>query len=165
MKTEYFPELKNTVEYEGKGSKNPLSFKYYNASQNVGNKTMAEHLRFSVAYWHTFMGTGADMFGGTAYSRPWTQRSDPMDRAKDTLEAAFEFITKLGIQYYCFHDRDIAPEGNSVIGSEKNLMELVSLAKEKQAESGIRLLWGTANVFSHPRYMNGAATNPDFNPS
>ena len=111
MKTKYFPELKDPVKYEGRDSKNPLSFKYYNPSQIVGNKTMAEHLRFSVAYWHTFMGNGADMFGGTAFCRPWIKRSDPMDRAKDTLEAAFEFITKLGVQYYCFHDRDIAPEG------------------------------------------------------
>ena len=161
MKTEYYPELKDTIQYEGKDSKNPLSFKYYNPSQIVGNKTMDEHLRFSVAYWHTFMGTGADMFGGTAFSRPWTKRSNPMDRAKDTLEAAFEFVTKLGVQYYCFHDRDIAPEGATFSESVRNLQEMVTMAKELQQATGVKLLWGTANLFGDPIYTQGAATNPD----
>jgi xylose isomerase len=161
MKTKYFPELKEAIKYEGKDSKNPLSFKYYNPSQIVGNKTMAEHLRFSVAFWHTFMGTGADMFGGTAFSRPWTKRNDPMDRAKDTLEAAFEFITKLGVPYYCFHDRDIAPEGATFSESTKNLQQMVTIAKELQQATGVKLLWGTANLFGHPIYTQGAATNPD----
>ena len=161
MKTKYFPELKESVKYEGKDSKNPLSFKYYNPTQIIEDKTMAEHLRFSVAYWHTFMGTGADMFGGTVFSRPWTKRNDPMDRAKDTLEAAFEFITKLGVQYYCFHDRDIAPEGATFSESIKNLQKMVAMAKELQQATGVKLLWGTANLFGNPIYTQGAATNPD----
>ena len=161
MKTEYFPELKDNVRYEGKDSKNPLSFRYYNPSQTDGDKTMAEHLRFSVAYWHTFMGTGADMFGGTAFSRPWTRRSDPMDRAKDTMEAAFEFISKLSVPYYCFHDRDIAPEGATFSESIKNLQQMVAIAKELQQATGVKLLWGTANLFGNPIYTQGAATNPN----
>lgn len=161
MKTKYFLELKESVKYEGKDSKNPLSFKYYNPTQIIGDKTMAEHLRFSVAYWHTFMGTGADMFGGTVFTRPWTKRNDPMDRAKDTLEAAFEFITKLGVQYYCFHDRDIAPEGATFSESIKNLQKMVAMAKELQQATGVKLLWGTANLFGNPIYTQGAATNPD----
>jgi xylose isomerase len=124
---------------------------------------MKDHFRFAVAYWHTFCGTGADPFGPGTVDFPWDAAADPLQASKDKLDAAFEFFTKLGASFYCFHDRDMAPEGNSVTESEKNLKELVALAKKKQEESGVRLLWGTANVFSHPRYMNGAATNPDFN--
>ena len=161
MASKYFPEIEKTISFEGKGSKNPLAFKYYNPTQKVGNKTMAEHLRFSVAYWHTMMGDGTDMFGGTAFERPWHKKSDPMDQAKDTLEAAFEFFVKLGVPFYCFHDRDIAPEGTTFSESVKNLCEIVSMAKELQKSTGVKLLWGTANLFGHPMYTQGAGTSPD----
>ncbi|MEE9117879.1 MAG: xylose isomerase [Calditrichia bacterium] len=161
MISNYFPEVKNTIAYEGKESKNPLAFKYYNPDQKVGNKTMAEHLRFSVAYWHTFKGDGQDMFGGPAFDRPWYKSSDPMDQAKDTLEAAFEFFQKLGVSFYCFHDRDIAPEGAMFTDSCKNLEEIAQMAKTLQDETGVKLLWGTANLFGNPIFTQGAATNPD----
>ncbi len=161
MISNYFPEVKNTIAYEGKESKNPLAFKYYNPDQKVGNKTMAEHLRFSVAYWHTFKGDGQDMFGGPAFDRPWYKSSDPMDQAKDTLEAAFEFFQKLGVSFYCFHDRDIAPEGATFTDSCKNLEEIAQMAKTLQDETGVKLLWGTANLFGNPIFTQGAATNPD----
>jgi xylose isomerase len=119
-------------------------------------------MRFSVAYWHSFCGRGEDPFGTGTRPLPWQDNPDPMRAARDKLDAAFEFITKLGAPFYCFHDRDLAPEGRSIADSEAWLEELVALAGEKQAASGVRLLWGTANLFSHPRYMNGAATNPDF---
>jgi len=157
----YFPAVKKQIQYEGKDSKNPLAFKYYNKNQKVGNKTMAEHLRFAVAWWHTFMGDGTDMFGGTSFQREWRKGSDPMDRAKKTMEAAFEFFQKLGIDYYCFHDRDIAPEGDSFAESCKNLETMVGIAKQLQKETGVKLLWGTANLFGNAIYSQGAATNPD----
>jgi xylose isomerase len=157
----YFPAVKKQIQYEGKDSKNPLAFKYYNKNQKVGNKTMAEHLRFAVAWWHTFMGDGTDMFGGTSFQREWRKASDPMDRAKETMEAAFEFFQKLGIDYYCFHDRDIAPEGDSFAESCKNLETMVGMAKQLQKETGVKLLWGTANLFGNAIYSQGAATNPD----
>lgn len=159
---EYFPGI-GQIAYEGPQSKNPLAFKYYDANKVVAGKPMKDHFRFSVAYWHTLCGNGADTFGpaGTQ-SWPWLEGSDDMTVAKQKLDAAFEFISKLGAPYYCFHDRDIAPEGKTVEESEKNLKEIVALAKAKQAASGVKLLWGTANVFSHRRYMNGASTNPDF---
>ncbi len=156
----YFPMIKK-IKYEGADSTNPLAFKQYNPRKKVGGKTMAEHLKFAVAYWHTFKGTGADPFGGGAYDRPWDQGADPMDIAFQTLDAAFEFTSKLGVRYWCFHDRDIAPEGATVRESAKNLEALVNRAKELQKATGIKLLWGTANCFSHPRYTHGAATNPD----
>jgi len=121
---------------------------------------MAEHLRFSVAYWHTFMGTGSDMFGSGSFTREWHKPVDPLDRAKATMEAAFEFFQKLGIDYYCFHDRDIAPEGETFAGSCRNLESMVRLAKQLQKETGVKLLWGTANLFSNPIYSQGAATSP-----
>lgn len=158
---EFFPNVK-PIEYEGPQSTNPLAYKYYDADKVVAGKPMRDHFRFAIAYWHTFCGTGEDPFGPGTQIFPWNANSDPMQAARDKLDAAFEFITKLGVQYYCFHDRDMAPEGETVLESEKNLAELVNLAKQKQQESGVKLLWGTANVFSHPRYMNGAATNPDF---
>ncbi|VAX23049.1 Xylose isomerase [hydrothermal vent metagenome] len=159
---EYFKGI-DKIPYEGKDSKNPLAFKFYDENKVVAGKTMKDHFRFAVAYWHTFCGTGADPFGPGTKQFPWDEKTDPVEAAKDKLDAAFEFITKLGVPFYCFHDRDIAPEGSTVVESDKILKEIVSLAKEKQDESGVQLLWGTANVFSHPRYMNGAATNPDFN--
>lgn len=157
----YFPEIKNKIQFEGKASGTPLAFKYYDANALVNGKTMSEHLRFAVAYWHTFQGTGADMFGGGAFDRSWKKESDPMTCAINTMDAAFEFFEKLNVSYYCFHDRDIAPEGKNFAESCRNLEVLVKKAKEKQQSTGVKLLWGTANLFSHPRYTNGAATNPD----
>ncbi|HEY5957949.1 MAG TPA: xylose isomerase [Polyangiaceae bacterium] len=158
---EFFPGI-GAIQYEGRDSKNPLSFKFYDPSKKVMGKTMREHLRFAVCYWHSFCGTGSDPFGsGTRYF-PWDEASTPIDKAKLKLDAAFEFVTKLGAEFYCFHDRDIAPAGSTVSESEKNLQTIVALAKERQTATGVKLLWGTANLFSDPRYMNGAATNPDF---
>jgi len=159
---EYFPNIKKIL-YEGPESSNPLAFKFYNEDKIVAGKSMREHFRFSVAYWHTFCGTGGDPFGPGTKQFPWGESPNPMQASYDRLDAAFEFFTKLGVPFYCFHDRDIAPEGSSVVESERNLKILVQAAKQKQDESGVELLWGTANLFSHPRYMNGAATNPDFN--
>lgn len=159
----YFPEVKRKIKYEGPDSNNPLAFKYYNAKKKVGGKTMAQHLKFAVAYWHTFKGTGSDPFGGGVYNRPWDDASTPMEQAEKTLEAAFEFISKMGINYYCFHDRDIAPEGADIKETNRNLKKIIDRAEQFQKDTGIKLLWGTANVFSHPRYANGAATNPDPN--
>jgi len=157
----YFPQVTQPIPFEGKNSKNPLAFKYYNKDQKVGNKTMAEHLRFSVAYWHTMMGTGSDIFGGASFKREWHSASNPMDRAKATLDAAFELFQKLGIDFYCFHDRDIAPEGENFSQSCKNLETIVEYAKVLQKETGVKLLWGTANLFSNPIYSQGAATSPN----
>jgi xylose isomerase len=157
----YFPKIEKQIPFEGKDSKNPLAFKYYNKNQKIGNKTMAEHLRFSVAWWHTFMGDGTDMFGGTSFQREWQKAKEPMDRAKATMEAAFEFFQKLGIDYYCFHDRDIAPEGDSFSESCKNLETMVEIAKKLQKDTGVKLLWGTANLFGNAIYSQGAATNPN----
>lgn len=158
----YFPEVKK-IQYEGKDSKNPLAFRYYNKDQKVGGKTMAEHLRCSVAWWHTMLGNGSDMFGGPSIQREWRNGSDPMDTAKKTMDAAFEFFQKLGVEYYCFHDRDIAPEGANFSESCKNLEKMVEYAKGLQKSTGVKLLWGTANLFSSPIYSQGAATNPDAN--
>jgi len=158
---EYFPGIKK-IKYEGRDSNNPLAFKFYEENRLVAGKSMRDHFRFAIAYWHTFCNTGDDPFGGGTQKLPWLDDDDPMQRAEDKLDAAFEFISKLGVPFYCFHDRDLAPEGDDVKASEKNLMHLVELAQAKQEKSGVRLLWGTANVFSHERYMNGAATNPDF---
>ena len=160
-KKEYFQGI-NKIPFEGPESRNPLSFKYYDENRIVAGKTMKEHFRFAVAYWHTFCGNGEDPFGDGTVDFEWDTNSNEVEAAKDKLDAAFEFITKLGVPFYCFHDRDLAPEGNSVSESEKNLKTLVELAKEKQEATGVKLLWGTANVFSNPRYMNGATTNPNF---
>lgn len=157
----YFPEVESKVPYEGKGSKNPLSFRFYDAEKLVGGKTMREHLRFAVCYWHTFKGTGQDPFGAPTMLQPWNASADPMQRARDTMDAAFEFFTKLGVGFWCFHDRDIAPEGDSFGESCDRLKKMVDYAAPKQVESGVKLLWGTANLFSNPRYQAGAATNPD----
>ncbi|HMB74308.1 MAG TPA: xylose isomerase [Gammaproteobacteria bacterium] len=158
---EYFPGIP-VIGYEGPESDNPLAFKAYDAERIVGDKTMREHLRFSVCYWHTFGGEGADPFGPGTRALPWRASNDPMAAAENTLDAAFEFFTKLTVPYYCFHDRDLAPEGASIADSDRHLAHMVDLASERQSATGVRLLWGTANLFSHPRYMNGAATNPDF---
>ena len=157
----FFPDI-DKIKYEGPESDNPLSFKYYKEDKLVAGKTMKDHFRYAVAYWHSFCNENSDPFGTGTRIFPWDKTSDPMENAKYRLEAAFEFITKLGTPFYCFHDRDLAPEGSSVAQSEKNLQKLVSMAKEYQKETGVQLLWGTANLFNHVRYMNGAATNPDF---
>jgi xylose isomerase len=157
----YFQEVKKQIQYEGKDSKNPLSFKYYNKDQKVGSKTMAEHLRFSVAWWHSLLCNGTDMFGGPSFQRDWRKASNPMDCAKETMDAAFEFFQKLGVNYYCFHDRDIAPEGEDFSQTCKNLEKMVEYAKGLQKSTGVKLLWGTANLFSNAIYSQGAATSPN----
>lgn len=159
---EYFKGIR-AIKYEGKESDNPLAFKYYNAKKKIGKKTMEEHMRFAIAYWHTFCGTGGDPFGPGTKNFPWSTANEPVQRAKDKMDAAFEFITKIGAPFYCFHDYDLVEEGPTLKESEKRLRLIVDYAKEKQQASGVKLLWGTANLFSNPRYMNGAATNPDFN--
>jgi len=161
MSDTFFKGIGN-IPFEGRASKNPLAFKWYDASQVLGGKTMKEHLRFAVAYWHTFCGSGADPFGRGTRIFPWDDVSDPMDKAKIKMDYAFEFMAKLGVPFYCFHDFDLADEGAAIKESERRLQVMVDHAQQKQADTGIRLLWGTANLFSHPRFMNGAATNPDF---
>ncbi|MBL7858239.1 MAG: xylose isomerase [Cyclobacteriaceae bacterium] len=159
---EYFKGVK-AIKFEGKESDNPLAFKYYDAKRRVGKKTMAEHFRFAIAYWHTFCGNGGDPFGAPTKNFPWLTSSDPVQRGLDKMDAAFEFITKIGAPFYCFHDYDLVEEGSTLKESESRLRKVVDYARQKQKASGVKLLWGTANLFSHPRYMNGAATNPDFN--
>ncbi len=158
---EYFPGIPQ-IRYEGSESDNPLAFKAFDASRVVAGKTMEEHLRFAVCYWHTFCATGADPFGPGTRLHSWAEKSDPMDRSQDRLDAAFEFFTKMDVPFWCFHDFDLASDGASVTESEHNLRAMVELARERQDATGMRLLWGTANLFSNPRFMNGAATNPDF---
>lgn len=158
---EFFPGI-NRIPFEGKESKNPLAFKWYDENKKIGGKTMKEHLRFAVAYWHSFCGTGGDPFGGGTKVFPWDKEKDPMQRAKNKMDAAFEFFTKIGVPYYCFHDVDVVDEAQTIAETERRLQKMVDYAREKQNASGVKLLWGTANLFSHPRYMNGAATNPDF---
>ena len=160
-KKEYFKGI-GAIKFEGKDSKNPLAYKYYNPNQVVAGKTMREHFKFSIAYWHTFCGQGSDPFGPGTQNFEWDQNPDPVQAAKDKADAAFEFITKMGFDYYCFHDFDLIQEGATFEESEARLKEIVGYLKEKQAASGVKLLWGTANCFSNPRYMNGAATNPNF---
>lgn len=159
---EYFPGI-GKIKFEGRESKNPLAFKFYDENKMVGGKSMKDIFRFSMAYWHTLCGNGGDPFGPGTKVFPWDASSDIMGRAKNKMDAAFEFMTKIGMPFYCFHDIDLVDEGNSLAEYEKNLAGIVAYAKEKQNASGIKLLWGTANVFSNPRYMNGASTNPDFN--
>ena len=159
--TEYFPGI-GKIGFEGRESDNPLAFKWYDESQVVAGKTMKEHMRFAIAYWHTFCGTGGDPFGGATHAFPWFAGTDADVRAKNKMDAAFEFITKIGAPYYCFHDYDLVEEGDTFAESTRRLQVIVEYAKEKQVASGVKLLWGTANLFSHPRYMNGAGTNPDF---
>jgi len=157
---EYFKGI-GQIKFEGQESRNPLAFKWYDENRVVAGKTMKDHLRFAVAYWHTFCGTGGDPFGPGTQIFPWDAPADVMDAAKARMDAAFEFITKMNIPYYCFHDTDVVGDG-TVFEIEKRLEKMVDYAKQKQAASGVKLLWGTANVFSAPRYMNGASTNPDF---
>lgn len=158
---EYFKGI-GQIPYEGPKSDNPLAFKFYDADKVVGTKTMEEHLRFAVCYWHTFCARGSDPFGTDTQVFEWDDAPDEMTAAYQRMDAAFEFFTKLGVPYYCFHDIDMAPEGASVAETEARLQEMVTRAKERQTATGMKLLWGTSNMFSHPRFMNGAATNPDF---
>ncbi len=160
--SEYFKGI-DRIKYEGKESDNPLAFKYYDPEKVVAGKTLKEHFKFAIAYWHTFCGQGADPFGAGTQNFAWDQASDPVQAAKDKADAAFEFISKMGFDYYCFHDFDLVQEGATFAESEKRLSTIVDYIKGKQADTGKKLLWGTANCFSNPRYMNGAATNPDFN--
>jgi len=157
----FFPDI-NKIVYEGPESDNPLAFKYYDENKVLNGKTLKDHLRFAVAYWHTFCGTGSDMFGGATREFPWLSSTDPVTAAKEKMDAAFEFITKLGVPFYCFHDFDLVAEGSTIAETEKRLAAVVDYAKTKQQASGVQLLWGTANLFSHSRFMNGAATNPEF---
>ncbi len=158
----YFEGI-DTIKYEGHFSDNPLAFKYYDADKVVAGKTMREHFKFAIAYWHTFCGQGSDPFGPGTQNFLWDQALDPVQVAKDKADAAFEFIGKMGFDYFCFHDYDLIQEAPTFAESEKRLATIVDYIKEKKTKTGIKLLWGTANCFSNPRYMNGAATNPDFN--
>ena len=158
---EYFPGI-GQIQYEGRESDNPLAFKAYEPARVVAGKTMEEHLRFAACYWHSFCATGADPFGPGTRVHPWATGKTPRHRARDRVDAAFEFFSKLNLPFWCFHDFDLAFEGSTLSESERNLREMVKLAGERQDATGVSLLWGTANLFSHPRYMNGASTNPDF---
>lgn len=158
---EYFKGIPQ-VKYEGPESDNPLAFRWYDESRVVAGKTLKEHLRFACAYWHSFVNDGGDPFGPGTHIFEWNKKTDAVARAKDKMDAAFEFITKMNLPFYCFHDVDIVDYTKDVKDNDKRLQELVAYAKQKQAASGVKLLWGTANVFSNPRYMNGASTNPDF---
>ncbi|MDD4032329.1 MAG: xylose isomerase [Bacteroidales bacterium] len=158
---EYFPGI-GEIKFEGKASKNPLAFRYYDANKKVMGKSMKDHMRFAMAYWHTMCAEGGDQFGSGTKQFPWNAGECPIERAKAKMDAAFEFMSKIGIPFYCFHDVDLVDPGNTVEEYEDRMKQMVAYAKEKQAASGIKLLWGTANVFSNPRYMNGAATNPNF---
>jgi xylose isomerase len=160
-KKEYFPGI-GGIKFEGPKSDNPLAFKWYDENKMIAGKKLKDHVRFAVCYWHTFCNTGGDPFGPGTKDFAWNQGTDIMQRAKQKMDAAFEFISKLGVPYYCFHDIDLVDEGSSIKEYESNLQSIVQYAKGKQSESGVKLLWGTANVFSNPRYMNGASTNPDF---
>ncbi|MDO8368731.1 MAG: xylose isomerase [Saprospiraceae bacterium] len=158
---EYFKGIPR-IQYEGPKTDNLLAFRWYNPIQKVGGKTMREHLKFAVAYWHTLCGTGGDPFGPGTKQFRWLEAKKPLQLARDKMDAAFEFATKIGIDYYCFHDFDLVEEGETLGESERRLVKITDYALEKQKASGLKVLWGTANLFSHPRYMNGAATNPDF---
>ncbi len=160
--TQYFPNI-GKIKFEGQGSDNPLAFAWYDENRVVAGKPMKEWLRFACAYWHSFVGNGADPFGEPTHIYPWNTNADAVSRAKDKADAAFEFITKLGLPYYCFHDVDVVDYTNDVVDNEKRLAAVTAYLKEKQDASGVKLLWGTANLFSNRRYMNGASTNPDFN--
>ncbi len=153
-----FPEI-SKISYEGPESKNPLAFRWYNEDEMVEGKTMKDHFRFSVVYWHTFRGTGADPFGMGTMVRPWDDGSDSVENAIGRVRAAFEFIEKLGAPYYAFHDRDVAPEGATLAETNRNLDAVAQVLKDEQERTGIQLLWGTANLFSNPRYVHGASTS------
>jgi len=146
------------IQFEGPGTDNPLAFRHYDAGEVVAGRSMRDWLRFSVCYWHTFRGTGVDPFGAPTMQRPWEDGTDSVDNALRRVDVAFEFMEKLGAPFYCFHDRDVAPEGGSLSRTNANLDRIVAKLKAEQERTGIELLWGTANLFSHPRFMHGAAT-------
>ncbi len=156
----FFPDV-HKIRYEGPDSRNPLSFRHYNPDEVVEGKPMREHFRFAVAYWHTFRGMGGDPFGPGCAVRPWEDGTDSLDMALKRVDVAFEFMEKLGVPFYCFHDRDVAPEGKNLAESNKNLDAVAKRLKDAQNRTGIKLLWGTANLFSNPRYVHGAATSPN----
>lgn len=158
---EFFKDIPQ-IKFEGTATDNPLAYRWYDENKVVAGKTLKEHLRFAVAYWHSFVGSGADPFGEPTHIFPWDSKTDAVERAKDKADAAFEFITKMGLPFYCFHDVDVVDYTNDIADNEKRLQAVTAYLKEKQDASGVKLLWGTANLFSHRRYMNGAATNPDF---
>ena len=158
---EYFPEI-GKIKFEGKESKNPLAFHYYDPEKVVAGKKMKDWLKFAMAWWHTLCAEGSDQFGGGTKTFPWNDSDNPVERAKHKVDAGFEIMTKLGIEYFCFHDVDLVDEADTIEKYESNLKEVVAYVKSKMAGTGIKNLWGTANVFGHKRYMNGAATNPDF---
>ena len=158
---EYFPGI-GKIKFEGKESKNPMAFRYYDAEKVINGKKMKDWLKFAMAWWHTLCAEGGDQFGGGTKKFPWNGDADKVQAAKNKMDAGFEFMQKMGIEYYCFHDVDLCEEADTIEEYEANLKEIVAYAKQKQAETGIKLLWGTANVFGHARYMNGAATNPEF---
>lgn len=158
---EYFTTV-DQIEYEGPDSKNPLAFNYYKPDKIVAGKPLREHFKFACAYWHSFGNGLSDPFGAPTRPLPWNEGNGAIDRAKHKMDAAFEFMSKLGLEYFCFHDYDLVEEGNSLAESEKRLQTIAEFAQEKMEATGIGVLWGTANLFNHPRYMNGAATNPDF---
>ena len=159
-KKEAYPGI-GKIEFEGKKSKNPMAFRWYNPDEIVAGKKMKDHLRFAIAYWHSFCGDGSDPFGSATRFYPWKDEPENSKRTKQRLDTAFEFITKIGAEYYCFHDTDVVGDG-TVFEIEKRLEKILPVIKNMQDETGVKLLWGTANLFSNPRYMNGAATNPDF---
>ncbi len=161
MAKEFFPEI-GKIKFEGVKSTNPFAYRYYDAEKIILGKPMKDWLKFSMAWWHTLCAEGGDQFGGGTKTFPWNEGCCPIQIAKNKADAGFEIMQKLGIEYYCFHDVDLVSEGNSIDEYENNLKEIVAYLKEKQAQTGIKLLWGTANVFNHKRYMNGASTNPDF---
>ena len=158
--TTYFDKIEK-ISFEGEKSTNPFAFKHYDANQVILGKTMAEHLRLAVCYWHTFCWNGNDMFGLGSLERSWQKNPNLLAGAEQKADIAFEFLNKLGVPYYCFHDVDIAPEGNSVREYVQNFHHIVDILERKQVETGVKLLWGTANCFTNPRYMSGAATNPN----
>ena len=158
--TAHFAKI-NTIAYEGPGATNALAFRHYNPDELIDGKTMSAHMRFSIAYWHSFRGTGSDPFGPGTILRPWEKGTDAVSIAKVRMDAAFEFFQKIRAPFWCFHDRDIAPEGSTLAQSNKNLDAIVAHAKDLQKATGVKLLWGTANLFSNPRFMCGASTNPD----
>ena len=158
---EYFKKV-SKIQYEGRDSDNPMAYRWYDESKVIAGKTMKEYLRFACAYWHSFCGSGADPFGEPTHLFPWNEKADAVERAKDKADAAFEFITKLGLPYYCFHDVDVVDYSNDVEENDNRLQAMTDYLQEKQKATGVKLLWGTANLFSNRRYMNGASTNPDF---
>ena len=162
MPQHYFPGIPS-IQFEGVQTDNPLAFRWYDENKVVAGKTMKEHLRFACAYWHSFCGNGSDPFGGPTHDFLWNKKSDPIDRAKQKMDAAFEFMSKMSLPFYCFHDVDLVDHTDHVAENERRVEIMATHAAEHMKATGIKLLWGTANLFSHRKYMNGASTNPDFN--